>query len=140
MVFRSKIDRWLLIVMFAAAAFPFTQTLAGLRDGSSWIPHVLILGLLGGIFSWLLLSTKYTVNQDTLLVQSGPFRWNIAKNEITQIVPSKSILSSPALSLDRLRVDYAGGRRSVLISPEDKDGFLKAMSVTSNAATAHRER
>lgn len=134
MVFRSKIDLWLLVVLVAAAAFPFTQAVAGLRNGSSWIPHVLTFALLGGIFSWLLLSTKYTVSQDTLLVQSGPFRWSIAKNEITQIVSSKSILSSPALSLDRLRIDYAAGGKFVLISPKDKDGFLKAVSVKSNAA------
>ena len=134
MVFRSKIDLWLLIVLVAAAAFPLTQAMAALRHGSSWIPHVLIFGLLGGLFFWLLLSTRYTVNQDTVVVQCGPFRWRIPKNEITQIVPSKSILSSPALSLDRLRIDYAGGRKSILISPKDKDGFLKDIAFTPNAA------
>jgi hypothetical protein len=134
LIFRSKIDLWLLVVLVAAAALPFTQALAGLQDGSSWISHTVTFALLAGSFSWLVLTTKYTVTQDTLLVQSGPFRWRIAKNEITQIAPSRSILSSPALSLDRLRIEYAAGRKSVLISPKDKEGFLKAVSVNTNAA------
>ena len=134
MTFRSKIDIWLILVLVAATAFPLLQVIAALRSGSTLLPHALIFGLLGGLFSWLILSTKYTVNIDVLLVQSGPFRWRIARNEITRIVPSKSILSSPALSLDRLRIDYAGGRNSILISPRDKDGFLRAITVTPNAA------
>ena len=134
MVFRSKIDLWLLIVLVAVSIFPLTQAMTALRHGSGWIPHFLIFGLLGGLFFWLLLSTKYTVNADTVVVQSGPFRWIIARNEITQVVPSKSILSSPALSLDRLRIDYAAGRKSILVSPKDKVGFLKAIAVTPNAA------
>ena len=134
MTFRSKIDLWLFLVLAAAAAVPLLQTLAALRNGENWLHHLIIFGLLGGFISWLLLSTKYTVNRDTLLVQSGPFRWRISRHEITGIVPSKSILSSPALSLDRLRIDYADGRHSILISPRDKDGFLKAIAVTANAA------
>ena len=134
MVFRSKIDLWLLMVLVAAEVLPLIQAVSALRDGSSWLPHVLIFGLLGGLFSWLLLSTKYTVNKDTLVVQSGPFRWCIAKNDITKIASSNSIIASPALSLDRLRIDYADGRNSILISPKNKDGFLKAIAVPPNAA------
>ena len=134
MVFRSKIDLWLLIVLIAAAVFPLIQAISALRNGTSWIPHVLIFGLLAGSLLWLLLSTKYTVDQKTLVIQSGPFRWRIAKDEITQVAPSRSIISSPALSLDRLRVDYGGGCKSILVSPKDKTGFLKAVAATTNAA------
>ncbi len=134
MVFRSKIDLWLILVLVAAAVLPLIQAVAALRDGSNWLPDVLIFGLLGGFLYWFVISTKYTVNKDTLLVQSGPFRWRIARNEITKISASKSILSSPAMSLDRIRIDYAGGRNSILISPKDKDGFLKAIAVVPNEA------
>jgi hypothetical protein len=133
-VFRSKIDLWLLIVLIAAAVIPLTQAMAALQHGSSWIPHVLIFVLLGGGFLWLLFSTKYTVDKDTLAIQSGPFRWRIPKNDITRIAPSRSLISSPALSLDRLRIDYAGGQNSILVSPKDKIGFLKAVATTPNAA------
>jgi hypothetical protein len=46
--------------------------------------------------------------------------------DITAITPTSNPLSSPALSLDRLRIDYGKGR-SVMISPRDKQGFLGAM-------------
>ena len=134
MVFRSKIDLWLLIVLVTTAVIPITQAMAALQNGANWIPQALISGLLGVSFLWLLFSTKYTINQDTLIIQSGPFRWRIPKKEITQVTPSKSLISSPALSLDRLRIEYAGGRKSILISPKDKSGFLQAVSVTANAA------
>lgn len=134
MVFRSKIDLWLLLVFAVATAFPLLQAMEALRSGSNSLPHLLVSAMLGGFFLWLLLSTKYTVTGDALVVQSGPFKWRIVKNEITKIVPSKSIISSPALSLDRLRIDYARGRNSILISPRDKDGFLKAVAAGSNAA------
>ena len=102
MVFRSKIDLWLLIVLVTTAVIPITQAMAALQNGANWIPQVLISGVLGVSFLWLLFSTKYTINQDTLIIQSGPFRWRIPKKEITQVTPSKSLISSPALSLDRL--------------------------------------
>jgi energy-coupling factor transporter transmembrane protein EcfT len=133
MVFRSKIDPWLLIVVVAVTALPLFQAMAALRDGSSATPHLLVFVLLGGFFLWLLLSTKYTIDDDAILVQSGPFSWRIVRTEITGIVPSKSMVSSPALSLDRIRIDYGLGRKSILISPKDKDRFLNAIAVTSNA-------
>lgn len=134
MVFRSKIDLWLLIVLIITAAIPLTQAVAALQNGENWIPHVLISGLLGICFLWLLRSTKYTISRDTIVIQSGPFRWRIPKAEITRISSSKSVISSPALSLDRLKIEYSGGRNSILVSPKDKNGFIQAVGITANAA------
>jgi hypothetical protein len=39
---------------------------------------------------------------------------------------SRSPFSSPALSLDRLQIDYGAGK-SILISPADKEGFIEAI-------------
>ena len=133
MVFRSKIDLWLLIVLIITAVIPLTQAMAALQNGANWIPHVLISGLLALSFLWLLLSTNYAIGRDTLMIQSGPFRWRIPKREITQITPSRSVISSPALSLDRLKIEYAGGRNSILVSPKDKNGFIQAVGITANA-------
>ncbi|WP_424522499.1 PH domain-containing protein [Rubrivirga sp.] len=91
-----------------------------------------MFGLLTGSFLWLLLSTKYTVDDNTLVVQSGPFKWQIPKDEITGIAPSNSMLSSPALSLDRFRITYARGRSHLLVSPSDKAGFIEALGITLN--------
>ena len=48
---------------------------------------------------------------------------------IREVRPTTNPLSAPALSLDRLRIDYEeGGRvRSLLVSPKDKEGFLQEL-------------
>jgi hypothetical protein len=42
------------------------------------------------------------------------------------VVPTRNPLSSPALSLDRLRIEYGQGR-AIMISPADKGPFLRAL-------------
>jgi len=83
---------------------------------------VLVILLLFSIFA----RTHYTVADGDLRIVSGPFGWTIALSEITSIEPSRNLLSSPALSIDRLKVSY-GKRKFVLISPADKAGFLAAV-------------
>jgi hypothetical protein len=54
----------------------------------------------------------------------------IRLDEIESIVPTHDPRSSPALSLDRLRINYRrrGKLRAILISPADKEGFLRVMA------------
>jgi len=59
-----------------------------------------------------------------LLVRSGPFRWRVPIADIVRITPTTNALSSPALSLDRLRIEYGRGS-AIMISPRDKDQFLR---------------
>lgn len=133
MVFRSKIDLWLLVVLIVPTAMPLAQAVNALQTGANWVPHVLVFGLLCSGALWLLLSTRYTVQPDELLVRSGPFHWRIRRDGITRLTPSRSLLSSPALSLDRLQIDYDHGKRSILISPQDRSGFLQAMAGPAGA-------
>ena len=52
------------------------------------------------------------------------------RSSIAGVRPTRSALSSPALSLDRLRIDHgAGGRRTVLVSPADRAGFVQALQL-----------
>ena len=46
------------------------------------------------------------------------------------MTPTRNPLSSPALSLDRLRVTHraSSGERGLLISPADTAGFLAALA------------
>ena len=63
------------------------------------------------------------------------FRWKININDITQIEPTHNPLSSPALSLDRLKIYYRKDGRvaTVMISPKDKEGFLNILRNNPNA-------
>jgi len=104
----------LIAVMIEAAPWP-------LRIGTAAVVVLVILLL----FS-ILVRTHYTVADGELRIVSGPFKWTITLTDITSIEPSRNLLSSPALSIDRLKVSY-GKRKFVLISPADKAGFLAAV-------------
>ena len=67
---------------------------------------------------------RYTIDGNRLIVRSGPLRWRIPISEITAITETRDPISSPALSINRLRIEY-GNKKSVLISPRDKDAFLR---------------
>ena len=77
-------------------------------------------------FPWVLAATDYTLTDTDLRVRSGPFRWRVPLHEIRSIAPTHNPLSSPALSLDRLRIEH-GERKWLMISPRDKDGFLREL-------------
>lgn len=134
MTFRSAVDRWLYLVL-AAAAVVVVVSVAPLVASASPGPIsvALFASAIGiGLPLWILRSTFYTVHPDVLEVRSGPFRWRISRSDITSVEVSHSILSSPALSLNRLRIRY-GNNRSVLVSPADREGFLQALGVRLSA-------
>ena len=71
----------------------------------------------------------YTLEGRNLIVRSGPFRWTIDVDEITGVEKASGFMmarSSPALSLDRLRIEYGRGA-SVMVSPRDRAGFMRAI-------------
>jgi hypothetical protein len=47
-------------------------------------------------------------------------------DEVVEVVPSFSLLSSPAWSIDRVKIRFErnGKRKTLLISPEDKQAFM----------------
>jgi hypothetical protein len=69
------------------------------------------------------------VADGVLRVTCGPLRLGIRLDEIHGVRTSRSLLASPALSLQRIEITYGNGRR-ILLSPEDRDGFLDAIGQT----------
>jgi hypothetical protein len=126
--FKSKIDRWLLYLLIAVMVFEVVVMSAAAMQADSpleatvlIIAALVIVGLLGS----MLIGTHYTVDGNTLRIRCGPFRWQVPVDAIESVEPTRNPLSSPALSLDRLRIQY--GKRRILVSPADKAGFLKAI-------------
>lgn len=125
-VYRSKVDSWLLVVLLGAMAvslYTAGAVLAADRSVSAWLTAFVSGGLGLGLPLWLLLTTRYVLDPERLEVHSGPFAWTVPVREITRVVPTNNPLSSPALSLDRLRIEYGRGR-AIMISPRDKLRFL----------------
>ncbi len=122
--YRTKVDFWYYllfpVIVVAIALGAMEPWRAG--DMPGVYGAVVVGALVLGLQSWLL-NTAYLVSTEEVLVISGPIRWKIPRAEIEQIVPTRSVLSSPALSFDRLKISYSNGR-TLLVSPADKEAFL----------------
>ncbi|MBW7902463.1 MAG: PH domain-containing protein [Rhodocyclaceae bacterium] len=127
-VYKSKIDWWFAVTGLGVMAASVLASINVIVTDSSptwlWWTALLTAGIGVGLPLWLLLGTDYALDAKHLHIKSGPFRWQVAIADITRITPSSSPLSSPALSLDRLRIDYGRGA-SIMISPRDKERFIR---------------
>ena len=134
-VYKSKVDSWLLAVLISAMALCIYASVTVLRSGSpaTWWILLITVSVGVGLPLWLLVATHYTLDSKLLLVQSGPFKWRVPVAEVTNITPTKNPLSSPALSLDRLRIDYGRGNM-VMISPRDREQFLRDLEALRRGA------
>lgn len=88
-------------------------------------PAFVALGFSMALIIWLYVTTEYTVTDDGLCVRSGPLSRRVDARLIERVRPTKTILSAPALSLDR--VEVSGGFGSVVVSPTDKAAFVRAL-------------
>jgi hypothetical protein len=137
-IYPTKVDWWIgLILIFSVvvligSAVPFfigppAQTPLGLGIG--------ILCLAVGVWiGWIPFSTNYEIGETELLIRSAGFRWRIPFDSIEEVFPTRNPLSSPACSLDRLRVNYrrrSGRMGFVLISPREKEEFLRDLADTA---------
>lgn len=136
MRFESKRDTWLIVftllgpivVFFAIAAQWYVRR----RDLHGPIAGAAIVIVAVLIFvSWFFRSTYYVIDGDTLVLRSAFLTWRIPIRDITAVTPTRNPLSSPALSLDRLRIDYGSG--FILVSPERKEQFIEALRAVNPA-------
>ncbi len=123
-VYRSKVDGpiavvtvlSMLVLVYLGASLP------GQLHGLAWA--VRLTGFCGlGLCVWTLLGTYYTVDSTKLTAYSGPFHWTVALHDIRSVQSARDLRSSPALSLDRLRIEFGPGR-VLLVSPREKAQFL----------------
>lgn len=124
MIFNSKVDLWIALVIgggFVLCAYSAIDQARMTRSWLSVLPAALFAGVL-----LLFLPTKYVLGEEQLTVRSGLMHWEIPYAAIETVTPTHNPLASPALSLDRLRIDYKGG--AVMISPKDKEDFLAELA------------
>lgn len=84
-----------------------------------------------------LFSIKYVIDGNTLSIYSmWIFHNDIDIRTIKKIEPSRSMLSAPAASLNRLKISY-GKYDEVLVSPRYQDDFIKTINeiISQNAKT-----
>lgn len=126
-MFSSKVDMWLLIVVLGgvAACFAVVAQIWDSLGAARWWVGALLMPVIV-LPLWVLFTTRYTMSDDELGVRCGPFHWTVPIGEITAIERTRNPMSSPALSLDRLRIEYGNGR-SLMISPEPRGPFIKQL-------------
>jgi hypothetical protein len=129
--FPSKQDWWIVALIWLGVLVSLAGGIVPLVvAGVSWTEMILVGSLLLGMDSlmlWVLYGTGYTITSDRLLIRCGPMSFGVRLNSIEFIFPTRSPWSSPACSLDRLRIVYGLSQQSIMISPEDKSEFLSAI-------------
>ena len=130
--FRSKIDWWLWGIVIAITGLSlqllWTMYLKGTLQ--QYPEHTIVHFLTIACLWWPILNTRYIVTEHHLIIRSMLFKWQINKSDILKISVSHNLMSSPALSLDRLRIDYQknGVTSHILVSPKDKQTFCQALN------------
>ena len=126
-VYRSKVDGKIgaVIALAALALIVAGSSLPDPLHGAALAVHALGLICLA-LCVWTLLGTYYVIDATSLVAHSGPFRWTIPLREIRSIRSTREARSGPALSFDRLRIEFGAGR-VLLVSPRDKQAFLTAL-------------
>ena len=132
MLYRSKKDWWLVLLVWTAILLPFALGACLLISGKTeagW--YLLFVGAVtGAVVLWLTYPLNYEITASTLIVRSGFMRKEILLSSIEEVCPTKNPLSALAWSLDRLYVSYVDGaqRSAALISPEDKVAFMRELA------------
>lgn len=127
----SKIDWWLAILLcvppVASTAACVALALGG--DSSEWIVGLGSLAVVAAVYGGLVFPMRYGIDADRLVVRFGLCRQRIPLSAIREVRRTHNPLSSPALSLDRLHVQYGEGFfKAVMISPADQKGFLNQLA------------
>ena len=128
-VFTSKIDFWLAFLILGSSLLLILVPVWEWMYNNSSIKRIIFISLFtmpGAILLLLIFfNVKYSLSDDELFVKNGFSTQSIPLKDIIYIIPTNSMLSAPALSLDRIEIRYEGG--SIVISPKDKEGFYHAI-------------
>ncbi|HYC59152.1 MAG TPA: PH domain-containing protein [Thermoanaerobaculia bacterium] len=129
LIFRSRYDLWLKIIFAITNVMLLGALIVLLIDGTlgSVLVALFNAAILGGVI-WMQAATYYRIDDDgTLFVRCGPLHWTIPIASISNMTLTDDPTSGPALSLQRVRVEFTknGEKDEILLSPEDREGFIR---------------
>ncbi len=130
--YMTKVDWWIGLILICSAAVLVGSALPFFLGPPARSPWGLLVGAFClAVAAWscrIPFNTNYEIGPSALVIRSAGFCWRVPLDAITGVAPTRNPLSAPACSLDRLRVNYRNHRgrlRFVLISPREKDDFLR---------------
>lgn len=124
----SKIDWPISLLMGAVVLILIVSTM--MLPPSSWLMMSLLNLPVIGFLAWLYFGTYYRFEETRLVCHSGPFTEKIAYDKIKSAKLCHNMLSSLALSVDRIEIrqhdkGYISG--TTLISPINREEFLQTL-------------
>lgn len=127
--FPSAVDAWVRVVLLSVPAVAIGTLVVSIVTGEGIAAAVLAAGFIAVLYGVLVHPVRYGLDDTQLTVRFGLIRRHLRYDQISAVRPTRNPLSSPALSLDRLRVEYGRGFLSaVMISPAPRDEFLDELA------------
>lgn len=128
MRYYSKVDAWLAIVIFAVIGVSLYSILI-IPSDEQWIGILVFTPTIVLMLSFLF-NTYYVLEEEYLLCMVGFFPQKIRYEKIKSIKKVRNMLSSAALSIDRIEIkeknkNYFIG--TTYISPKEKDEFFEEL-------------
>jgi hypothetical protein len=129
--YRSKVDWWIGILLcippVAAVVTNFSLLMGEKSD--EWPAGAIVAVVVLGIYVGLVFPMRYGLGNGQVVIRSGLLRQKLAMSDIVEVHPTHNPLSSPALSLDRLRIQFGKGFfKGVMISPAERHQFLDELA------------
>lgn len=127
----SKIDWWLvpllclppMAAVWVCIGFALKGSITDLLVG------IAIALLVAALYVGVVVPIRYGINDTHLIVRHGLCRYRIPLSDISDVHRTRNPLSSPALSRDRLRIQFGQGIfKRVMISPAERDLFLNDLA------------
>ena len=130
--YRTKIDWWLGILLGGTMVLMLYIVIEPLIHGEGIQLGMTIVSVITLLIVLPLFFIKYTFYSTHLLISCGIYgKERVEYHLIRQMKETKNPISSAAMSLDRLQIDYVerGYHQTVLISPVRKKDFIERLEL-----------
>ena len=125
-IYRSKIDCWLAVLIPALTILPALPLVISGED--IWV--VVLLAFISALELAVVTGFRYVIDGSKLIVKAlyviNSGTYDIGN--IVEITQTRTILSSPAASLDRIAISLSNSRTPLVISPVDKEAFISTLT------------
>ncbi len=136
MIFTSKVDLWILVLFVIITLTTLSYSYTYYKKSDLSLMQIIFYLILPVIFTltliWLpFFKIKYILTPEQLTIDSGFSNTLIPIKNIVKLNKTNSLLSSPALSLDRIKVTYLDAnskQKDIIISPKDSDKFINLVT------------
>jgi hypothetical protein len=124
----SKVDGWMYLVIYGTIAITVFPIIV-VPENERWIAYTIFIPTIIFLLS-MLYNTYYVFEDEYLKCVIGGFPQKIIYDNIKSIKKTRNLLSSAALSIDRIEIKEKNKgyiRGTTYISPKDKDDFFEEL-------------